>query len=131
MARPKGEPTVAQVKAAVRARDGFRCVKCGMTNHEHLEATEQQLEVHRVVPGSVYSLDGCVTLCKRCHGPEPRRRRGEAGIDRLGLNRPTHDLIAATARAMGISSTELARMILLQNVSRYAREAGVLPRQTS
>ncbi len=66
-----------QVKTAVRERDGNRCTKCGMTVAEHKERYGKTVEVHRVVPGSAYAVDGCVTLCRHCHGPEPRRPRGQ------------------------------------------------------
>jgi hypothetical protein len=64
----------ATVKALVRHRDG-RCVECGMTNEEHVAKFGRQLDVHRIVPGSKYTLEGCVTLCRPCHGPQPRRSR--------------------------------------------------------
>lgn len=65
------------IKAAVRARDGYACTKCGMTNHDHITRTGRQLDVHRTTPGSPYSLEpgACVTLCRACHGPEPRKPR--------------------------------------------------------
>lgn len=49
-----------------------------MTNGEHVELTGKQLDVHRTSPGSVYSTDPgvCVTLCRSCHGPKPKRPRG-------------------------------------------------------
>jgi hypothetical protein len=62
------------VKTAVRERDGFRCTKCGVPNETYRRLCGRQLEVHRKVPGSAYTLDGCVTLCQPCHGPEPRRK---------------------------------------------------------
>lgn len=67
-----------RIKAAVRTRDGMCCTKCGMTNDAHLKRTGKQLEVHRVRPGSAYSTEpgACVTLCRSCHGPEPRSPRG-------------------------------------------------------
>jgi hypothetical protein len=30
----------------------------------------RRLDVHRLTPGSPYSVEGCVTLCRACHGPE-------------------------------------------------------------
>jgi hypothetical protein len=68
---------ILQVKAEVRARDGFRCTKCGMTNADHLAICGKSLEVHRVVPGSVYTLSGCITVCRSCHDQLPRRNHGE------------------------------------------------------
>jgi hypothetical protein len=72
---------VLQIKAAVRARDGFKCLECGMTQADHLATYGQDLDVHRVVPGSAYSTDPgvCQTLCRRCHGPKPRRPHGSLG----------------------------------------------------
>lgn len=67
----------AAVKGAVRFRDGFRCVKCGMTNDQHKAKYGRGLQVHRKEPGSVYTIDGCVTLCVPCHAPEPRKWRGK------------------------------------------------------
>jgi hypothetical protein len=62
-----------QIKAAVRERDGHRCVHCGMTAEEHRQLFGANLQVHRKVPGSAYTLEGCETVCQRCHGPLPRR----------------------------------------------------------
>lgn len=65
--------TVAEIKKSVRARDGFRCTKCGMTNDAHREKFKgRQLDVHRVVPGSVYAVAGCVALCRHCHSTKPK-----------------------------------------------------------
>lgn len=61
------------VKAAVRARDGHKCQKCGMTSEQHQERYETALHVHRLLPGSAYIEEWCVTLCTNCHGPMPRK----------------------------------------------------------
>lgn len=66
--------TEAQIKQAVRERDGFKCVECGMTQEQHYEKYGRDLEVHRDPPGAPYSIDICVTMCRVCHGPMPRRR---------------------------------------------------------
>lgn len=65
--------TESQIKTAVRTRDGHQCTKCGMTDEKHRKVYDRSLQVHRITPGSEYTVDGCRTLCTRCHGPEPRR----------------------------------------------------------
>lgn len=77
-----------EIKAAVRSRDGMRCTKCGVPNDEYKQARGRSLDVHRVVPGSKYTVEGCVTLCQPCHGPEPRQPRGKAVYNRGG--KPVH-----------------------------------------
>lgn len=67
---------VAQIKEAVRKRDGYRCTECGMTREQHQKRYGCTLEVHRIVPGSAYTMEGAVTLCCSCHGPKPKRPRG-------------------------------------------------------
>lgn len=47
-----------------------------MTHTQHLARYGKKLDVHRVVPGSPYTVDGCVTLCRECHGPKPKSKRG-------------------------------------------------------
>lgn len=58
---------VAEIKAAVRERDGQRCTECGLTASQHKFLFRRTLDVHRKVPGSRYTVDGCVTLCQQCH----------------------------------------------------------------
>lgn len=55
---------ILAIKEQVRARDGYRCSQCGMSRDEHYAIYGKDLEVHRVIPGGVYSLDGCLTACK-------------------------------------------------------------------
>jgi hypothetical protein len=76
----QGQAEVLRVKAAVRERDGMRCTHCGMTNRKHkARYAGKSLHVHRTMPGSDYSLAGCVTLCFRCHGPMPKLPPGSRG----------------------------------------------------
>ncbi len=76
--------TEAQIKQAVRERDGMACTRCGVSNAEHKRLTGRQLQVHRVVQGSEYSitLGVCVTLCRKCHDQEPRKIRTKEEIAR-------------------------------------------------
>jgi 5-methylcytosine-specific restriction endonuclease McrA len=69
------------VKQNVRRRDGYRCRDCGMTHDEHVERYGKTLEVHRVHPGSTYSEDRCVTLCRRCHA----KKKGKADLERIDI----------------------------------------------
>jgi hypothetical protein len=95
--------TEFQVKAAVRERDGYRCTRCGMTQERHLVRLGQILHVHRIVPGSEYTVEGCVTVCIVCHGPLARRGNGERIRSRLAAGKPV---------PLGIEvSTHLARAL--------------------
>lgn len=69
---------VLAVKRAVRARDGMVCVECGRTNADHIAEFGRTLDVHRVTPGSEYSVEPgvCVTLCRNCHSTKPKRPSG-------------------------------------------------------
>lgn len=62
----------ASIKAAVRARDGYKCRDCGMTNEEHIAKYKRKLNVHRLLPGSTYRVGLCVTLCQDCHKKKPK-----------------------------------------------------------
>lgn len=68
--------TELEIKAAVRERDGYRCTDCGMTSDEHYARYGRELEVHRLIPGSPYTIEGSVTRCKPCHGKAHRLIRG-------------------------------------------------------
>ena len=74
-----------QVKALVRLRDNNVCTQCGMTAVAHKIAFGRDLEVHRLVPGSVYSLVGCVLLCRLCHKLKPKKKRGTRDLARKGI----------------------------------------------
>jgi 5-methylcytosine-specific restriction endonuclease McrA len=71
----------ALIRAAVRQRDGYRCTKCGITEQEHKDRYGvKSLHVHRLVPGSLYSLKGCISLCCVCHGMEPNGQPGDRDL---------------------------------------------------
>lgn len=68
----------SKIKREIRQRDGWRCTECGLSDEEHHELYGKTLEVHRIIPGSSYDLEGCTTLCRACHGSKPKRENGVA-----------------------------------------------------
>lgn len=65
---------IMELKEKVRNRDGRKCVDCGMDEKEQRRRRLVGLNVHRLISGSVYSLEGCVTLCSRCHARRHRHK---------------------------------------------------------
>jgi cytochrome c553 len=105
--------TPAEVKEAVRERDGQRCVECGLTALEHQERYGMTLDVHRVVPGSAYTLEGCVTLCRACHGPKPKRPAGEGPpVLALWVTPDLKEALRAYAARERRSTTQAALLLL-------------------
>jgi hypothetical protein len=76
-----------------------------MTNQEHKTLTGRSLEVHRLVPGSVYAKDTCVTLCRACHGPQPRSPRGSYpdGTATVSISPELHRVLRTVAAWRGVS----------------------------
>ena len=72
----QSQTEIIRVKVAVRERDGYCCTLCGMTNDESISQFGKQLDVHRNIPGSYYTIGGCITVCRTCHGPLPRSPKG-------------------------------------------------------
>jgi hypothetical protein len=64
-----------------------------MTEAEHRVITGGTLQVHRLKPGTQYTVEGCVTVCQECHGKrhlqllrsgeEVRRKAQQKRDDRL------------------------------------------------
>jgi hypothetical protein len=127
---------ISRVKAAVRKRDGC-CVKCGMTNDQHLRTFGRQLDVHRTEPGSRYEMATAVAVCRPCHGPEPKRARGspdEANGCRIALTIPARlaealDLYrewhADDPKFIAVTRPKLSRVIVRLLVAEFRRE-GIL-----
>jgi len=68
-----------KIRHYVRARDGYKCRDCGISQDKHLEKTGKRLHVHHTIPArdredpQVYNAVGnLITLCSKCHG-----QRGE------------------------------------------------------
>lgn len=112
----RGGMTAVRVKELVRARDGDQCTRCGMVAVVHMMRWGRALEVHRVVPGSVYTVAGCVTLCKDCHEEMPARQPGEPDAETEGITvrlpiryRP---LLKRLAKERGIGISEFVSCAL-------------------
>jgi hypothetical protein len=88
-----------KVKEAVRARDGYRCRECGMTNAEHQRHFGRSLEVHRFIPGAAYTVEGCGTLCRWCHLKQPKSTHVRVYQMKNGAVRP---LVFRKGRGRGI-----------------------------
>jgi hypothetical protein len=107
---------VADIKTAVRERDGHRCTGCGMTAEEHRARYGRTLDVHRTVPGSIYTLDGSVTLCRACHAPQPKRRGGQVDLALRGQPltiRLAPDLAAAFRTLMKQTRRRVSAEVIL------------------
>lgn len=53
-----------KLKEAVRKRDHYQCVECG------LKQGKRRLSVHRITPqilGGEYTMENCITVCEPCH----------------------------------------------------------------
>jgi cytochrome c553 len=132
---------IGAIKQAIRERDGLRCSLCGLTNEEHLALHGTSLEVHRTVPGSLYTLDegACKTLCRRCHGPQPRRPRGAGQPDlaygepllAVRLPRDIYDRLQATAEGLSLKATSLLRLMIRQTLPAYESQAEEVRRRES
>lgn len=124
--RKSATPTVADIKSAVRERDGLRCTGCGVSNEEHVELSGRQLDVHRITPGSPYTVEGCVTLCRKCHGPMPRSpRRLLFKRQQVNFRLPSGLLadLEYIGETLGNDVSSVIRTILTENVSRYLMQA--------
>lgn len=114
---------IVQVKTNVRKRDGYRCVRCGMTNRTHIRKHRRQLHVHRRIRGSRYNESGCETLCLGCHveahRDDPRpvvkpRNKKLILSERIGFVVPASWLERAEAKAisMGLALSAYIRMVV-------------------
>jgi len=87
-----GEGWNPSKKQKVRARDGFRCVDCGVSQKTHKERYSERLHVHHLTKAREVddadvrnSTDNLVTLCNGCH--KKWERIAKADID-LKVDKP-------------------------------------------
>jgi hypothetical protein len=112
-----------EIKALARHRDGYQCVDCGMTAEDHIERFGRNLDVHRIVPGSAYTLLGVQTLCRTCHEKKPKSARGIriVPIGELSFSLPA-DLASRLDKAAGMLATDvshLLRMMIAEKLPEY------------
>lgn len=121
--------SIVAVKERVRQRDGYRCTQCGMTEAEHRAKYGRTLDVHRVVPRSRYTVVGSVTLCRACHGPQPKAQPETP--DEAGRGSPLGIWIDAALRDAIEAARKRNRRTLREEVSlaleQYLERLGVWP----
>jgi hypothetical protein len=114
---------VLAVKAAVRERDNHCCAECGLTADEHYERYGQGLAVHRVVPGSAYTVQGCVTLCRACHKGKPKSEPipgNAADLIQVRAEPAWIDRVNAEAERLGLSLSAYIRLAVNERLERTA-----------
>lgn len=68
----KRQNSQSRLKEDVRARAGYKCQICGISQAEYGRA----LDVHRIIPdgsGGEYAVSNARALCRRCHTISDRR----------------------------------------------------------
>jgi hypothetical protein len=115
--------TPLEVKAAVRERDGYCCTECGMTHAQHRARYRKTLDVHRLTPGGEYTLAGCVTLCRKCHGSKPRSPRGSSPFLCVKINGDLYHKMKLICAFTGERLNKYLDRILSEAVEQEYREA--------
>jgi hypothetical protein len=72
--------TEIEFKDAIRARDGYRCTECGMTQEDHLKVYRRRLHIHRNKPGRAggqYVAENSRAVCIPCHAQLEKALRGK------------------------------------------------------
>lgn len=96
-------------REAVLERDGYACVRCGMTDAEHKEKWERPITVdHKSKDRSDNSMENLQTLCLTCHGnkdliPRLRAQRVAPFKDRILAMRAAGGTYQQIADELGFS----------------------------
>jgi hypothetical protein len=116
----------ARIKAAVRKRDQHKCRRCGMTSKKHREKLRgKDLEVHRLFPGSEYSVNGCITLCRWCHGlhPTTTQVRLQLALSQMSRLLSGHDVEYTKENVKGFP--QKADRMLAELAKMFRRKTGI------
>ena len=118
---PRAKPYklgIADVKALVRYRDGYRCTECGLTARKHHKRTKRTLDVHRLVPGSRYTVRGCVTLCRDCHSVAHGHGNGRPPRESVHLPEELQEALIRHSELNGMTKSEIWRVALQEFLER-------------
>lgn len=102
------------IKRTVRLRSGSRCADCNMTQADHFARYHCDLDVHRLVPNSQYSEDGCVAVCKSCHG----KRREHLRCKRPLQSQAYRDRLVVAASLKCLSVNDYIRMVMTEHMDK-------------
>lgn len=111
---------VLDIKAAVRARDGHKCVDCGLSGVEYFRSHHRLLDVHRLIPGSVYAVADCVTVCKKCH--KARHKKTPRQTKAIKISADLLSSVRIVAATQGVSIREYLSNTLRPLVERDFEE---------
>lgn len=96
-------------RKAVLERDGYRCVRCGMTDAEHKAKWNRPITIdHKSKDRSDNNLDNLQTLCLVCHGnkdliPKLRVPKAEQHKETIWRMRNAGATYAQIGAAVGLS----------------------------
>lgn len=97
-------------RAAVLERDGFACVRCGMTDEQHKAKWNRPITVDHISKDrSDNSLLNLQTLCLTCHGRKDliarlRARKAEPLVPEMKRLRATGQTYQQIAAELGLSA---------------------------
>lgn len=104
----------------VLKRDKYKCVKCGMTNAEHLKTWKCEITVDHIDGMGTYvkkkdrnnKRSNLQTLCLRCHGRKDRGIKGLSVKQVLDVKRRLHIGFSHKylARIFGVSISHISQI---------------------
>ena len=117
---------VFNIKDQVRERDGQKCCRCGLPDETYRAVTGRSLDVHRLVPGSLYTVDGCVTLCGACHKKTPHPEKLSDRDRSVKISGETARQLLFVGASMRCPDHGLAMIIEMLAAVQFQRELEVL-----
>lgn len=108
-------------RESVLKRDGYACVRCGMTDAQHKARWNRPITIdHKSKDRSDNSMENLQTLCLTCHGrkdliPRLRERKAAVHLEAMRALRAAGKSYQAIAGELGLS---------IATVWKYLRRAG-------